>query len=83
MIRALYFALENLKKIPKSGSRHQDGQRHKPGRWTAEADEELRERYLAGAALPELMQIMERGRTALIGRLKLLGLIDDADHVRD
>jgi len=78
-IRALFFAIENLKEIQKKG----EGTHNSPLKWNLEQDNELKDRYLAGAALPELMQSMGRSRGALIARLKLLGLIDDADHVRD
>lgn len=81
IIRALFAAVDMIRAgtdRPVRPSGPGSGQR-----WTPELDNELRERYLAGAALPELMQSMGRGRGALIARLKLLGLIDDADHVRD
>ncbi len=83
VIRALFTALDFLKK-EQDGIRTPAANLHGPsGRWTPKLDEDLRERYLAGAALPELMTALGRGRGALISRLKLLGLIDDADHVRD
>ncbi len=83
IIRALFVALEHLQDLKKGMRTGSSPCRGSTRSWTAELDEELKERYLAGAALPELMRIMGRGRGALIGRLKLLGLIDDADHVRD
>lgn len=83
IIRALFAAVDRLQAVRKSGVPAVEHPGGSSRRWTAELDEELKERYLAGAALPELMRTLGRGRGALIGRLKLLGLIDDSDHVRD
>lgn len=78
-IRTLFSILERLKG---SGSL-EPGERSTSRKWSSEQDDELTERYMAGAALPELMRTMQRSRGALVSRLILLGLIDDADHVRD
>jgi LmbE family N-acetylglucosaminyl deacetylase len=82
-IRTLFAVLERLKNPGDRSGNPDAGERSLSRRWTDELDEELSERYLAGAALPELVREMRRSRGALISRLILLGLIDDADHVRD